>query len=166
MQTNLLNKLFNLIIIIVFIYIIIFMSLHLLIPQLGDVTISVLPSNHHPEIQEINISTTKLVNKYYILIYEDAPEDNWLYFNNKIATRANEFFISEFVPSTKNKHILLEGNKSKNTFTFNIKSKVPISTMANKEFKFHLYYIVPYDLSIFPTFYYTKHFVFYIDPIM
>ncbi|MEG0905050.1 MAG: hypothetical protein RSF87_02400 [Cellulosilyticaceae bacterium] len=166
MKNNIFNKLLTLILIYITLYIGLFLSLHFITPDLGTVDVTVTSNEINPELQEINISTNQVKNKYYILIYEEAEQDTWLYFNTKNYIKSSDFLVSEFIPNLKNKYILLEGDPLKSNFSFSIKSKYPLSYMANKDSKFHLFYIVSYDLFLFPTFYYSKHFVFFVDPII
>lgn len=166
MKKSLLNTILNLIIFYIFLYVSLFIFFQFYIPDLGEVAITVVPNDYNPEVQQVNLSLNKLTDKYYLLIYEENTEDTWMYFNTKTHDKSSEFLISQFIPNPKSKYVLLEGNHLKNTFSFKMKSKYPISYMSNRESKFHLYYIVPYKLFPFPTFYYSKHFVFFVDPIM
>lgn len=166
MKNNFLNKLLTLILVYITVYIGLFLIFHFITPDIGTINVRVNPNQINPELQEIHISTNQIRSKYYILIYEDNAQDTWLYFNTKSFIKPSEFLLSEFAPHLKNKHIFLEGSPSKNDLNFSIKAKYPLSYMANKESKFHLFYIIPYKLFFFPTFYYSKHFIFFIDPII
>lgn len=166
MKNSLFNSLLSLILLYVICQLGLFLFYQFYLPELGDITITITPNNLSPEIQEVNLSLSRTFDKYYLLIYEEHTEDTWIYFNTKIHDKSSELLISEFLPHSKSKYILLEGTKLQNTFNFKMKSKYPISYMSNKDSKFHLFYIVPYKFFPFPTFYYSKHFVFFVDPII
>lgn len=166
MKNTILNKLLTLILIYTMLYTGLFILFHFIPPTIGAVDVSITPNELNPELQEIKLSPPSSRSKYYILIYQDSDEDTWLYFNTKNYIESSELLVSELVPNLKNKYVLLEGSPLKNDLSFYLKSKYPLSYMANKESKFHLFYIIPYKVFLFPTFYYSKHFVFFIDPIM
>lgn len=166
MRKSVFNTLLNLTLLYIVCYVSLFIVFQFYIPDLGDITITVVPNDHTPEIQQINLSLNKMFDKYYLLIFEENTEDTWMYFYQKTHDKSSEFLLSQFIPNPKSKYVLLEGDNLKNTFSFKMKSKYPITYMSNKESKFHLYYIVPYKFFPFPTFYYSKHFTFFVDPIM
>lgn len=166
MKNSIYNKLLTLILTYIILYAALFIFLHFYIPDLGDVSVTIKPTDYNSELQQVTLSTTKQFDKYYLFIYEDSSDDTWMYFNTTTHDKSSEFLIDQFIPSFKNKYVLLEGNKTKNTFSFTMKPKYPINYMSNKESKFHLFYIVPYKIFPFPTFYYSKHLIFFIEPIM
>lgn len=147
-------------------YVGLFIVLHLITPDLGTVTIGVNPNDDNPEMLYVTLSIDKSFNQYYFLIYENNPNDNWIYFSPSIYIEDNALITKEFLPDDKNKYLLLEGDQYKNSFTFSIKSKYPISYMSSQEHTFHVYAIVPFKLFPFPTFYFNKHYVFFIDPLL
>lgn len=166
MKNKFIDKLFTLILLYICMYIGLFITLNLFTPDIGTLNIQVNSNEHNPELKEFNISTNQINEKYFILIYEDSSHDNWLYFNSKIHNKDSDIIISKFIPNLKNNYILLEGDKFNNEFNFSIKSKFPLTHMANKEYKFHIFFIVPYKLFLFPSFYYSKHTTFFLDPII
>ena len=99
------------------------------------------------------------------MIYEEGDSENWLYFSSQ-ATTMDSTILKQFLPSTKNNYILLEGTKAKSDFSFTLTSKYPVTYMSTKEHIFHLEYIVPFKLFLFPTFYYTKQYTFFVDPLI
>lgn len=153
----------NFIVILTILYLILFMNYHIYTSDIGELDINITQDENFPETASITISPNKKLKNYYVLIYEDDDSNNWLYFSNNATGKDTHYILDELLPPHKIKYALLEGSSTKNMHTFNIKSKYPISHLANKDHVFHAYLIVPYSIFPFPKFYYIKHQIFFIN---
>lgn len=163
MSKNKLTFIANVIIILTVLYIVIFINYHIYNFDIGALDINITQDENSPETATISISPTKKHKNYYVLIYEDDTSNNWLYFSNNATGKDTHYILDELLPPHKIKYALLEGSSTKNLHSFNIKSKYPISHLANKDHVFHAYLIVPYGIFPFPKFYYIKHQIFFIN---
>lgn len=166
MENNIFIKGINIIYFILLIYSLLFIGLHFFYPNIDELTITLSPSPTRLESRVISIMNPKVLNSYYLLIYEDSADENWLYFNSSPAYSSHPNIIKSFLPESKTHYLLLEGNKHKSNFNFTITPKYPIGYMATKEHIFHVQYIVPFRVFPFPTFYYSKHYIFFVDPLI
>lgn len=163
MQKNRFTFIANFIVILCLLYTIIFINYHLYTSHIGTLDITITQDENMPETASITLSPTKKLKHYYILIYEDDDADSWLYFSHNATGKDTHYILDEILPPHKTKYALIEGSATKNTHTFNIKSKYPISHLANKDHVFHAYLIVPYSIFPFPKFYYIQHQIFFIN---
>lgn len=143
----------------------IYISFHFYIPNLSNITVSSIPDPKYGT-QYVTLNIDKPEKLFYMLIYEESDDENWLYFAPKSYNDATELILNQFLPENKTQYILLEGNQNTANLNFSLKPKYNLTTLANKEHIFHVVYIVPRDFYIFPTFYYTKHSIFFVDPIL
>ncbi|MGL4799629.1 MAG: hypothetical protein ACRCWY_09595 [Cellulosilyticaceae bacterium] len=146
------------------IYCIYFIILHFVSLNIGDLTIDVSAIPSQPESHTVSITTTKASPKYYLLIYEEN-EDNWLYFNS-FTGNADSSLTDLFLPNPEPTYLFFEGNKTQSSFHFKLTSKYPLNYMASQEHIFHVDYIVPFQVFPFPPFYYSKHYTFFINPLI
>ncbi|MGL4736410.1 MAG: hypothetical protein ACRCW2_03040 [Cellulosilyticaceae bacterium] len=147
------------------IYSCIFIGFHFYIPILTNVTATSIPDPKYGT-QYVTLNIDKPDNLFYVLIYEETDDENWIYYAQKSYNDSTELILSQFLPENKTQYMLLEGSKSTTNLSFSLKPKYNLSTLANKEHIFHVIYIVPKNFYIFPTFYYTKHSIFFVDPIL
>ncbi|OON94062.1 MAG: hypothetical protein ATN32_01600 [Candidatus Epulonipiscium fishelsonii] len=160
------NRILNIAIFILISIFIYYLFIPNFIPSLGNVELEVIPTKLDSQLQIINITLTNPAEKYYLLLHEDDIDSNWIYITPTLSSREDDYIIKNFLNEEIEQYVFIEGDSSTLNYTFNIKSKYPISYIANKNYEFHLQYIVPYKFLFFPTFYYNKHFVFFVDPIM
>jgi hypothetical protein len=147
------------------IYCIIFIIYHFLIPQTGEVSIFIQPNINNPEIQKVTITPKKASSKYYLLVYEDYERNNWIYYMHQNYNKKREEIARTFLPADNMKYLLLEGDKKTNFFSFELKRKYHSNYISPHKSVFHLIYLVPYKLFLFPEFYYCIHRTFYIDSL-
>lgn len=160
--------LFNITQIILFIYCIyciIFIIYHFITPDINELFIAIKANNNNPDIQQVSITSKKPSNKYYLLIYEDSERNNWIYYMNQNYTKKREEIAYTFLPKETMKYIVLEGDKKTQTFSFDIKRKYQSNYISPHKSTFHVIYLVPYKLFLFPEFFYCKHLTFYIDSL-
>lgn len=153
----------NAIILMIFIYLALFISHHFYTPNLGELTIDITQNPDYPELVNLSLSPTEKLKDYYVLIYEDDDSDSWLYFANNASGKDTHYILEELLPAHKLKYALFQGTSTKNIHSFSMKSKYPISHLANKDHVFHAYLIVPNKIFPFPKFYYIKHQIFFIN---
>ncbi|MGL5329789.1 MAG: hypothetical protein ACRDD7_10995 [Peptostreptococcaceae bacterium] len=166
MKNNWLIKGINILCIILLIYSTLFITLHFIYPDIGELSITLSPSPSRLESRIVSIHNPKVIDSYYLLIYEAGSEENWLYFNTSSHTTLPFNILKMFAPENKSNYLLLEGNKQKNQFTFTITSKYPLTYMASKQHIFNVHYIVPFKIFPFPTFYLSKYYTFFVDPLI
>lgn len=150
---------------IILIYAIIVVCFHFYVPELPHLTVNSVPDLKYGT-QYVTLTTDKPSKLFYLLIYEEEPDEHWIYYAPKSYNDSSELILDQFLPENVTKYILLEGDQTKNSFAFSLKPKYNLTQLANKDHIFHVIYIVPYDFHILPTFYYTKHSIFFIDPIL
>lgn len=160
-----LYNLLKMLLLIYTVYFLLFIICHLVIPDIGGITIRSSANLKDPEIKEIKIHSSNPKSKYYIFIYEEEEKNRWIYFVNQSYNKYRQNIADQFLPKKNMKYILFEGNKEITDFTFQIKPKYPISYVARKKSSFHVIYLFPYKIYPFPPFYYCKHMVFYIDAL-
>ena len=148
------------------IYILFFISLHFITPNLDGLTITVVAAECRIESKIISITNTLPTKTYYLLIYEEDDPENWLYFSSPADNTNITELTKLFLPDSKANYVLLEGSKTKTTFPITITSKYPIQSSASQSSIFHVEYIVPFKIFPFPTFYYSKHYSFFVDHLI
>lgn len=166
MQKNWFIKCVNGVGLFIIIYCIYFIALHFIYPDIGDISIEVNPVSSHLDSKVITITNPAVLDRYYLIIYQDNSEDDWLYFNSSNLTKPDSKVIKLFLPTTQSNYLFFEGSKSKPNLEFKLTSKYPMKYMSSKEHIFHVQYIVPFDFPPFPTFYYSKHYTFFVDPLI
>lgn len=164
-QKSLFYRITCLVLIMIVIYSGIFVSFHFYIPKLTDLRVTSIPDPKYGT-QYVTLNIDKPDHLFYILIYEESDDENWIYYASKSYNDSTELILSQFLPQDKTQYILLEGNQNTSNLNFSLRPKYNLSSLANKEHIFHLIYIVPKNFYIFPTFYYTKHSIFFVDPIL
>lgn len=165
MNLNYLNKYVNFIFLTILVYCLVFLGSHYITPNLGEIAISIDTNMSNPQFQNITISVEKSFSTYYILVYEPSSNAQWIYFSSSKYANDISTLIENFVDTTKNKYLVFQGNKSKHNFTFTIKSKYTSNYITNKDHLFHVYYIIPHPIFPFTSFYYSKHFYFFVNPM-
>lgn len=166
MKKNWLIKGINILCVILLLYCMVFITLHFIYPDIGELSITLSPSPNRLESRIVSINNPTLIDSYYVLIYESGSEENWLYFNTSSHTSLASNILQIFAPEDKSNYLLLEGNKQKKQFTFTITSKYPLAYMARKQHIFNVHYIVPFKIFFLPTFYLSKYYTFFIDPLI
>ncbi|OOB80111.1 MAG: hypothetical protein BEN19_00620 [Epulopiscium sp. Nuni2H_MBin003] len=164
MLKNFLYNPFNLGLLIIAILTTYMFTIRFYTPPLANVSINISSTDYNTEMQKITFTLDIPHDEYFLLIYEEGSEENWMYFTSDTY---NNLDISKiFLPTEIEKYILFEGNSKISTFSFEVKPKYSLSYMNNKEYIFHLQLIVPFKPLFLPVFYYTKHYVFSIEPII
>ncbi|OOB78932.1 MAG: hypothetical protein ATN34_01600 [Epulopiscium sp. Nele67-Bin002] len=130
-------------------------------PDLPNLSIDITYIDYNTELQQITFTLDTAQDEYFLLIYEEDLEEQWLYFNSSVYHNLDIAKI--FLPAEIEKFILFEGDSSTTTFSFEVKPKHAFSYMDITEYVFHVQLIIPFKFSIFPTFYYTKHYVFFLE---
>ncbi len=163
MKQKLLNP-FNIGLIIIILVTIYTYLIRFYIPELPELVINITPTNYNSEMQQIEFKVNDMANDYYILIYEENPEQNWTYFNSD--NYHNSDIASYFLPDKIDKYVLFKSNTNSNTYSFDVRPKYTINYMSNIESIFHVQLIIPYQPLFLPTFYYTTHYVFFLEPLI
>ncbi len=114
----------------------------------------------------VSISNPQRVSSYYVLIYESTPDKHWNYLNATSSNTLPNDVLENFLVGEQSHYLLLRGDSQRNNFTFNITAKYPLTYMSAKEYLFHVYYIIPVKFFGFPTFYYSKYYTFFVDPLI
>lgn len=165
MKTTYFYKLTWIGLLMIIIYSCIYLSFHFYVPDLADITVTTVPDVKYG-VEHVTLTADKPDDLCYLLIYEEDEDENWIYYAPRSYNDSSQLIRNHFLPEDKSKYILLEGTSTKSSFAFSLKPKYNLTALANKEHVFHVIYIVPYKLTFFPTFYYTQHSVFFIDPIL
>ncbi|WP_053982815.1 hypothetical protein [Niameybacter massiliensis] len=163
MKKNKFSLLSKFVFLITIIYITIFINYHFYTPDIGSLDIIIGADTDNVETVQLTISPTKDLKHYYILLYEDGLQDNWLYFISNTYNKEAQHILDEILPQHTSKYVFVEGSPNKDTYTFTMKSKYPINHLTDQNHTFHAYLIVPYRIYPFPKFYYAKHQVFFIN---
>lgn len=156
----------NFFLITICIYLIIFLFSHCITPNLNQVSITIENNLLNSELQDITISVDDFYANYYLIIYQNEPDEHWIYFTSSDYKDDISSLIDNFYSLTKNKFIIFQGDKIKNEFKFSIKPKYTLDYMTNTDNLFHVYYVVPYSVFPFKKFYYSKHFYFFVNPVI
>lgn len=151
--------------IIYLIYCLLFVIQHFVTPSIGEVNIVVSPNSKISNLQDITVISKETPSKYYVLIYEENQKSDWIYHVHQTYEKERQIITDTFLPKDTMKYILIEGNKKKSSFTFQIQPKYPINYVARKQSCFHTIYIVPYKIYPFPEFYYCTHSILYIEAL-
>jgi len=138
---------------------------HFLIPTIGEIKITVSSNRKAPQLQDITIISLAPPPKYYVLLYEANQKSDWFYFVRQSYNVDCQKVASIFLPKVSMNYILLEGNKTNSTFTFQIQSKYPVNYVLRKQSCFNIIYIVPYKIYPFPEFYYCTTSTLHIDAL-
>lgn len=146
-------------------YVCLFLVFHVFPIKLGEIEVSIISNIKDPEVQEVTILSTKSHARYYFLVYEEVEKNNWIYFVHPAYDKYRQTISNRFLPNPTSKYVIWEGNYESGYCTFQMKSKYPFHYIANCTNIFHVIYIVPYRLYPFPTFYFSKHATFTINPI-
>ncbi|OON98300.1 MAG: hypothetical protein ATN36_00990 [Epulopiscium sp. Nele67-Bin005] len=136
------------------------------IPTFGEAHVQISSVNLSTEQREIGIIVDNPDEEYYILVYEDDPDNNWIYFTHLYFPPAHDKIVDNFLPDDIEKYMLFGGDELTSYFSFQLRPNQPLNYMVHENYIFHLQYIVPYKFLFFPTFYYSKHSIFFIDPVM
>lgn len=163
MKKTIVEKIINLTILLIIIYFILFISYHLITPDIGYLDLKITSSTSSPGSQIVTMTTSKVLNHYYLLVYAHSSDEHWLYSAPPHHPSNGRFIKDMFLLDDKKKYILVEGNQYKNHFTFTLTPKYPVRYMSTKEHIFHVHYIVPYQVFPFPPFYYSKHYTFFLE---